>query len=219
MTPGDAGLSADPLGHEMSVLEERVEKWPDRAARVSQFIGAFDLPRDLSFTDDQTIQTRHNAEQVVDRRSMVMLVQVRKQLRGRELVQVGKEFRNEGQGKGVGSRFKSAGRIAFRQDDCRPLFVGRDPSQIELNPIAGAQDYSFAAISSRQIIESDQEPVLIDHKLLAQFQGSGPMAAANSQEHHGPPPGLKLVWAVIRLNNRRAKAMFIRNAKRRPLSR
>src|SRR5438045_4060644 len=65
-SPGDTGFAADAFGGLERVLKEQVQKRPNRAAFMGQLISPLDLSRDLSFADDQAVQTSCHAEQMMD---------------------------------------------------------------------------------------------------------------------------------------------------------
>ena len=62
MSMGNACFVPHPSGHQSRMLEERVKQGADTGALLGDFVGSFHLAGDLPFTDDQTVQARHDAK-------------------------------------------------------------------------------------------------------------------------------------------------------------
>src|SRR5205807_9294716 len=109
--------------------------------------------------------------------------------------------------------------MELREEFRDPLNVQGDPSvrpgQVELDTIARAQDYRFAAEARHQAIEGAAEPIRRNSQALAQVHGCRAVAAANHQQHHGAPPAVKLC-CVTMVSRSKAKAMMVSRATRRP---
>src|SRR5207245_2496403 len=89
MAAGDAGLRADAASNLARLLKEDIEQRPGRRLLAGLLVGRLDLPGDLPFTDDEAVETRRDAEQVPHRLALLVVVEVRTNLRGRLIVEAG----------------------------------------------------------------------------------------------------------------------------------
>jgi hypothetical protein len=161
MAAADAGFGSHSSGDSVGVLKEDVQERPGTRAFLSDFIGAVNLLGNLALAHDQTVQTGGDAEQVMDRFGIRMAIEQRPQSIDWKMMKLGKELGDQ-----VG---------------IQRCFWGR-AAQVDLDPVARAQNHCFASISAGEIIQGARDHLFVERHALADLHWSFLKIAADRQQ-------------------------------------
>jgi hypothetical protein len=163
--PRDLRLGPHSLGDGEGVGEQRVQRRPDRLARLGQRERVLHLAEDLRLADHHGIQAGRDAEGVTDR--VVLGVRVEQRLHGREVDAAVAAQSPERDGAG---------------------FAGDVGHAVHLHPVARRQDDRLAQHAVGDELAQDlTQLVLVDGQLLAQRHRRVLVAHARGEESHQAP--------------------------------
>src|SRR5207244_1380376 len=112
---------------------------------------------------DQTVETGGDTEEMTDRCNGRMMLELRSEL--------------------IDGKMMKLGQILGHQVGIQGS-VGSGPTQIDLHPVARAQNHRFAAVSAREIVQGARDRLFVEGQTFADFQRRFFKIAADRQEFH-----------------------------------
>src|SRR5262249_25874469 len=94
--------------------------------------------------------------------------------------------------------------------------VGVGPRQVQLDPVAGAEDDRLAAVARAQLVQRAGQLGTVESQPLAHRNGRIAVIAADGQEHHGAPPCTNGRTGAVSVTSNSAKATIVSKATCRP---
>ncbi len=153
------------------MAKQRVQQRADAVVTNGLLVGFFDLSSNLSFADDHAVKAGGDAEQMAHRLGLPVNVQMRTNGRGRQIVEVGKEFRDV-----LGVHFPRG---------LRPM---EDAADIKLDAVTSAEDQSLAVETCAQLRMSAGQLFIVEGEAFAHIDRGGLVAASDGVKDHRLPP-------------------------------